>query len=188
MDDLVRSTIHKLLSFIRLVRRMRGGGCSAQMSPESRFAIFGSGPLGGDRIVQFLLVQNRSGQWINDFISLWFSMEHISGEGSFTVHIGKRCSNALHPQKSSFHCPDRMNFGGFGHFSESIQEHYTGKSPCEGELDEVQVWSKALSIDDMRTYHTLKLRCSQMTMTLLLQFITGRSKVVGSFKWSKQGC
>jgi len=71
---------------IQLVQGRRNGGFSAQMSPDSRLAIFGSGPLGAGRIVS---------------VSMWFKTDHDQDEmvlchyGSFWGPVPKKKDHLL---------------------------------------------------------------------------------------------
>ena len=48
----------------------------------------------------------------------------------------------------------RMSFGGLGYASKNIQEYYMDKLPYEGELDDIKVWSRTLSPEDVRALST----------------------------------
>ena len=54
------------------------------------------------------------------------------------------------PDKHVFFTPQgRMNFGGFGYSSKATRKIYKDMVPYMGELDEVTVWSRTLSIEDI---------------------------------------
>ena len=44
----------------------------------------------------------------------------------------------------------RMSFGGLG-YAKNTREYYNDKAPYEGELDDIKVWSRTLSTEDIRT-------------------------------------
>eukprot|EP00979_Chaetoceros_neogracilis_P009279 scaffold2100_cov277-Chaetoceros_neogracile.AAC.1 len=48
-----------------------------------------------------------------------------------------------------FSTQGRMNFGGFGYSSKATRKIYKDMVPYTGELDEVTVWSRTLSIEDI---------------------------------------